>query len=309
MIQRSILFIYLIFYFLNCFADQLIIEPDMGRTPILNKINHTKESLELVMYGFTDKAFLDAFVKLKRAGKDIQIILEGTPYKFITENNGAIATLNQNQINWQGHLPAYHLIHQKTLIIDHEQALVMTFNFTNASFKKQRNFALFIDNPVLVHAIDETFIADWKHLPTPTHANDVIYSPDDSRPKLSNLLKQAKHSINIYAQSISDFKIMNLLVKAVKNGVTVNILTNNLSTKQARFLAQHGVKIRKSSGLYIHAKVIIIDNHEAVIGSINFTHASIDSNRELAVVSHDPTIIQSLNKVFAQDWQTAQRLM
>lgn len=302
--RHLIFIIFLTLYSLTTWADQLIVEPNMGRTPLLDKINRANQSIELVIYGFTDQALLDAIVKQKQRGKNINIIIEGTPYKFTSENDSTIETLNRNHINWQGHIPPYRLIHQKTLIVDNRQAIVMTFNFTHSSFKNERNFALVIDNPSLVQAIDETFSADWEHQPTPTHHPDLIYSPDDSRSKLNALISNAKHSINIYAQNVNDFKIAGALAKAARDGVDINIITSSsLQDKQATYLTNAGVHLRQSHHLYIHAKVMIIDNNTAVVGSINFTHASIDNNRELSVITHDPKVIKQLNQVFAEDWQ------
>ena len=54
----------------------------------------------------------------------------------------------------------------------------------------------------------------------------------------------------------------------------------------------------------IHAKVFIIDNEKAVIGSINLTRASLDDNRELAVITEDPTVLKQLIHTFDQDWKS-----
>jgi cardiolipin synthase len=286
------------------FANQLLIEPDMGRTPIIEAINQTKQSLHLVMYGFTDEQLLNAILKKHSQHKSIQIILEQTPYKAESENSKTINLLNQNNIEWHGTIPPFRLIHQKTLLIDNDKAIVMTFNFTNSSFKNERNFALIIDDPKQVNQINAVFSADWNHKAADTHIDNLIYSPDNSREKIIYLIQSAHSTINVYAQSISDYKLIGALAAASKKGVNVNILlSNKLREKQENYLRNKGVHIKLSKHLYIHAKVIIVDGKKAELGSINFTKSSLDDNRELSVITTDPIIVKQLGNTFDQDWQ------
>jgi phosphatidylserine/phosphatidylglycerophosphate/cardiolipin synthase-like enzyme len=65
------------------------------------------------------------------------------------------------------------------------------------------------------------------------------------------------------------------------------------------------VNIRFSKQYIIHAKVIIVDQQRAIIGSINLTRNSLESNRELAIITHDPKVLLKLIIVFKQDWKQA----
>lgn len=285
------------------YADQLIIEPDMGRQPIINVIEKTKHQLHLVMYGFTDETLLNALLRENAQGKSIKVILERTPYKAESENNKIINQFDSHHVAWHGGVPPMQLIHQKTLIIDEREAIVMTFNFTKSSFKNERNFGLIIDDPKRVREISDVFSADWNHVATSNHSPDLIWSPDNSREGLLTLIGQAKQSIQIYAQSVNDYKVTGALAKAAKKGVKINILTSaKLRQKQSDFLTSAGVNVHQSPKLYIHAKVFIIDNKKAVLGSINLTQPSIEKNRELAVVTEDPDVIKQLNNTFNKDW-------
>src|SRR5437870_4371653 len=172
----------------------------MGTTPILNAIHATEHSLDLVMYGFTEQTLLDAIIRKKQQGKTVKMILEGSPYKSEQENNKTIRALNENEITWQDHIPPFRLIHQKTLILDDNKAIVMTFNFTHSTFKNERNFGLIIDDPERVNAIAAIFFADWNHVTSNITQPDLIASPDNSRDRLLSLISHARHSIRIYAQ-------------------------------------------------------------------------------------------------------------
>lgn len=293
-----------IFFFENpAWADQLIIEPEMGRKPIIHAIKSARHSLKVVMYGFTDESLLIPILKQKAQGRTVKIILERKPYKAENENDKTIIRLNDNQVDWLGNIPSFQHIHQKTLIIDGKTAIVMTFNFTKSAFKNERNFALILDNPKEVKEIESSFDSDWNQKPSNNHFSSLIWSPENSRVQLLALIKQAKQSITIYAQNVNDYKIVGALAKAAKKGVSIKILTSaKIRQKQNEYLARAGVKVRRSEHYYIHAKALIIDNQIAVIGSINLTRASLDDNRELAAITHNAEIIKQLNATFESDW-------
>lgn len=298
---RSIIF-FLLLYAKSLFADQLIIEPDMGRAPIIQAIKEARLSVRLVMYGYTDTVLLDTLLQQKASGKSVMILLEQTPYKAENENAHAIALFNTHHLDWHGAIPPLRFIHQKTLLIDDQKALIMTFNFTHATFKNERNFALVITDPSTIRDIAAVFSADWNHVPIHPDSPRLIFSPDNSRQKLLSIIQTAKRSIRVYAQNISDYKIAGALAKAARKGVKIDIITSaKIREKQADYLTKAGVTVHQSKALYIHAKVMIIDQQTAIIGSINLTRGSLDNNRELAVITTDPTVIKQLNRIFDQD--------
>ncbi len=72
------------------------------------------------------------------------------------------------------------------------------------------------------------------------------------------------------------------------------------------YLQKAGVVIQNSNGLYIHAKVMLVDHQRAVLGSINLTAPSLDDNRELSVLTTDQNIITHLENTFDHDWDNKQ---
>src|SRR5579872_3185106 len=86
------------FFSTTIYADQLIIEPNAGRAPLLSAINHAKSSIDLVMYGFTDEDFMNALTHAKNQGKNVRVLLEPTPYKAQDENARAIQELRVNNV-------------------------------------------------------------------------------------------------------------------------------------------------------------------------------------------------------------------
>ena len=287
-------------------ANRLIIEPEMGRAPLLAALANTQHSVQLTLYGFTDPTIRDALLATHRRGRTVQVILEAKPYRAETENDNTIALFKQNSIAWHGIVQPFRLIHQKTVVFDNKTAWVMTFNFTQSSFKQQRNFALVLDDARTVHEIARLFSADWNQnayaLPS-DFKNTLVLSPDNSRSALTELINQARTSIDIYAQTLNDYELIGVLAKAGKRGVKIRLLTTGkMRDKQSAYLERAGVSIQYDTKLMIHAKALIIDGAKAVIGSTNLTRSSLNDNRELSVITQDPAIIIPLKKTFAADW-------
>lgn len=303
-------FLVLFFTFLisPVFASQtLIIEPDQGTAPLIHAITHAKSSVDLVMYGLTDLQFVDALSEAKSHGKSVRVLLQEHPYLAYDENSKAINQFQTDKINLHWPSNKFKLTHQKTLIIDDNYAIIMTFNFTHSTFKNERNFALIIDDPAMIDEIKTVFNADWQHKDILVHDTNLVWSPDNSRAKLLQLIHEAKNEIKVYAEGLTDYEIIGALASAARKGTKVQILTSTraekANNKKATYLSKAGVDIRFSKKYMVHAKVMLFDNATAIMGSINMTKPSIDGNRELSIITHDPKIIHQLTDTFNYDWQ------
>ena len=299
-------FLFLFLFTTFSFADELIIEPDAGRAPLLSAINNAKSSVALVMYGLTDQQFTDALIAAKNKGKTVQILLEPTPYKAEDENKRAIQQLQAHDINLHWPDKTFRLVHQKTFLFDQQYAIVMTFNLTHSSFTRERNFALLIRDPAEVKEISRVFNADFNHQTISVDDPHLVYSPDQSRSKILALIRKAKSDIKIYAQDISDYQIIGALANAARSGIHVEILLSSDERKfrsgKLNYLRKAGVVIHNNQHFYIHAKVMIIDHQYMLLGSINFTKSSLEDNRELSVITEDGQVINQLLQTFERDW-------
>jgi cardiolipin synthase len=308
--RRSALIFFLTFFFILADAqEKIIVEPDAGRKPILNVITDAKNSVDMVIYGFTDKDFANALISAQDQHKHVRVLIQHHPYRYEDENQPIIDLLQSHGIVMTFPDQNFKLTHQKTLITDEHGALVMTFNLTHSTFRDERNFALLIDDPAEVKEIEAVYNADWQHKFIQVSQPDLVWSPDNSREKILALIHSAKHDIMIYAEGLTDYSLVGALASAGRNGVNVRILTTldagKKPGKQFEYMERAGVQIRLSKNLVIHAKVIMVDNQKALLGSINLTKPSINDNRELAVITHTPEILAVLQKTFASDWDNA----
>ncbi len=74
--------------------------------------------------------------------------------------------------------PSYFAFtHQKSIVIDGSQAIIMTFNFTPQYYSTSRDFGVVDKNPADISAIEAAFNDDWQG------KNDSAASGDDLEPR------------------------------------------------------------------------------------------------------------------------------
>lgn len=290
----------------------LVVQPGPGNKPVLEKISAAQKSIDLVMYTLDDiqveKALGDAVAR----GVSVRVLLNGGYYsKKEQRNDGAYAELQKRGVPVRWTPTRFALTHQKTLVIDGTDALVMTFNLQSKYYATGRDFAIDDTDPVDVQAIEKVFNADWegKSIVAP-QGDDLVWSPG-SEDELLYLIRSASSTLDIYNEEMADTDITAALVDAAKRGVHVRIdMTYATNWKPAFFtLRDAGVEVRtwasSSKKLYIHAKVIIVDGARAFVGSENFSDTSLNKNRELGLVLEAPQIVSGLEEIFEKDWVLA----
>lgn len=123
-----------------------------------------------------------------------------------------------------------------------------------------------------VAEIEKMFEADWKRESfTPTLSN-LIISPYNSRVILEALLKNAVSEIDIEMEVFTDKKMLALLSEKAKT-TKITVILPDLSkieanSQTARKLEDAGIDVRLLSKPYLHAKLIVIDDQKAYVGSI-----------------------------------------
>jgi cardiolipin synthase A/B len=159
-----------------------------------------------------------------------------------------------------------------------------------------------------VAAIETVFASDWAGaVPSPGPVGaDLVWSPG-SESQLVALIDSAKHSIEVENEEMDSSAIETALEADASRGVTVTVIMTSDSDWDSAFsqLESGGVHVvlypDTSSALYIHAKVIDVDDAKAFVGSENFSTASLDYNRELGVLTSSASVIGPLNSTLLSD--------
>lgn len=286
----------------------LYVEPDDGHAPVIDEIDHAQASVDLTIYLLTDADVISALTRAEARGIRVRVILEQHPYGGSSNQDVVAGNLRDAGIDVRWGATRFTFTHAKYMVIDGRIAVIMTQNLSKSSFTVNREFGVVTTVPSDVAEAARIFAADWESNPA-TISGPLVVSPDDSRQRLTDLIASAHTSIDLYAEVVRDPDMMTALADAARRGVKVRVLitdNNDVGNREAAAtLANDGVEVRLVKGLYIHAKMILVDNARAFVGSENMTDTSLDANREVGVILSEPPLIQRCAATFTRDWSQA----
>ena len=286
--------------------DTLVVEPDQGMGAVYQAMAGAQHSIDLVMYELEDSTAVSDLIQADRRGVAVRVILDQAYAK--SQNQSAYAALLAGGIDVHWSSTQVDITHQKALIVDAREALIMTGNLTPQYYASDRDFVVEDTDPVDVAAIGAVFDADFANTPVaPSSGDDLVWSPG-SQPALASIIQGARKQILVENEEMSDSEIVSALEAAAARGVDVEVCMTDSSSWNSEFdaLVHAGVRVvtyAADASLYIHAKVMVADpgtgTEKAFVGSENFSSTSLDLNRELGIVldgsaidSHLATVVQ-----------------
>lgn len=288
---------------------ELFIEPQSSRSPLLDRINSSRQEILLEVYLLSDKEIVSALKEAQSRGVTTKILLEQHPFGGGNLNQNSFADLQSSGVDIKWTNPTFALTHEKTIIFDTQTACILNQNLTKSAFTTNREYNVCTSNHTDVIEAVNIFNLDWNRQSlTPANTNLVI-SPETSRGKLTALISSAQKSLDIEMEIVDDPDIQSLLASKAKS-ITVRLLVPLLSRVPSnqpaiKELQAAGVFVKQLGKPYLHAKLILVDNLRAYTGSVNFSTASLDQNRELGILISQPDIIDQLSNSFTTDWQNS----
>jgi phosphatidylserine/phosphatidylglycerophosphate/cardiolipin synthase-like enzyme len=139
---------------------EVAFSPNNGVTSVVvNAINQAKKQILVEAYSFTSKPIANAIVEAKRRGVDIWILLDKTQNK----SGYSVAKFFYNHGISKIKIDQKHAIfHNKIMIIDNENLITGSFNFTKAAEEKNaENLLYFKNNKDLTNIYIKEFAYNW----------------------------------------------------------------------------------------------------------------------------------------------------
>ncbi len=295
----------------------LHIEPDAGFDWLYALINNAHTSIDMTMYELVDPTFSADLVSACTRGVRVRVILDQSLEKGA--NTPAYTQLNSAgphcSAAWSN--PQFGATHEKSLVVDDTAAVIMSLNLTTRYYPSTRDFALAEDDATDIRAIDTAFTTDFNSTTDlsyhPKSGDDLIWSPTTAQLALLNIIQSAKKTLLVENEELSSSTVVEALERDCSRGVDVRIaMTDTSPAYHANYKALQtagcGVHIgpNNATAPYIHAKAMVADLGTAgqvgYLGSINFSDASLNRNRELGLYLYDPTLLSQLNTTLAKDY-------
>jgi len=290
-------------------VQRLIVLPDDGPDAVLELIDGAQKSIRFKIYLLTYYDARAALIRAANRGVDVRVLIEKELTGGGASNAESYQILQEGGVHVKWAPKTFRLVHEKSLVIDDLQAMIATYNFTNSSFSRNREYAVITTQPDVVADVATIFDADWSgegillDKKTP-----LVVSPENSRQRLLQLIDGANASLWLEQSTLLDDEIVERLLTAVNRGVAVRFIGPNRGDDDVAYenlqkLADAGADVGRLGTPYVHAKVILSDDSLAFVGSENMTFSSLNLNRELGIVTKDKAIVDRLRDSIIQDWK------
>ncbi|WP_181685858.1 phospholipase D-like domain-containing protein [Halorhabdus salina] len=151
----------------------------------------------------------------------------------------------------------------------------------------------------------------------------ILLAPENAETAVINRLDAATESIHVIQVSVGgpDQSFVRALKRAATRGVAVRLLlsrawyarednravADSLATWANRHDAPLSVRLARPRDRFekIHAKGVIVDGEEVLVGSLNWNDHSARQNREVVIALDGNGPAQYYDRVFREDWQAA----
>lgn len=317
----------------------LFVEPDSKEDVILNAIVAAQQSIWIEMYEFTDRNVANALTAKLTASPNIDLQLlydqKSFPAALSPDGQHLPAWAQQNKaVKADGNPAGY--CHAKFMIIDGSSAYIMTANFTEAALggtsqATNREYIICDTDPQDIKMLQAIFQADKQGVPLPAQtAPNLVVTDISAHALIRALLDSAQQSIYIQVEALADpnsggrtaqsRSVEGALLNAAQSrnvqdikimlpplpGATTTMLTVDNSAAINDLQAAPSIAITTQSQYYMHAKLIIVDQRLAFVGSQNFTRESLNYNREVGILIKNANVVKTLVATFMADWAGTQ---
>lgn len=266
-----------------------------------------------------------SFNKLKQAGGEVEVFF---PSKI---------PLMNLRVNFRNH--------RKLVIIDGKIGYVGGFNVGDEYLGLNKKFGYWRDTHLrirgnAVHATQIRFILDWNQA---SERNDIYYAdhyfpdihpsgdvpiqvvtsgPDSEWEQIKNgyikMIASARKSIYIQTPYfIPDASILDILRIAALSGLDVRIMIPNKPDHMFVYwatlsyigeLLKAGAKVFIYNNGFIHAKMIVVDEEIATVGTANIDVRSFKLNFEVNAFMYDRQTAERLTEIFKRDMEKSKQL-
>lgn len=299
---------------------------------MIESIDNAQESIYIEMYAFLDDNTTHDFIgKIrKKSEQGVQVIIIADFLGSSEIKNASIEILRTSGAEFIFFNQWLTRIHRKVLIIDRKIAFIGGVNI-GENFKHWNDLQLKIRNQHLVRSIIRSFANTYRIVGGKNHS--ILKLGRQTLPKkLKSWMlhhwpgaNKRNHLKNLYIKKISKAKksilittpyfapplwLTRLLKIAVFHGITVEII---IPRKTDFFLADQinyffMKRLHKSKIKFLlfpkmnHAKSLLIDDSEFLIGSQNLDILSFYVNPELSIFSKDKKLVQNFLRII-RSWK------
>ena len=288
---------------------------------ILANINSAQKSIDIAIYGYSSTPAIEKAIRnAQNRGVEIRLVYDvDNKNQNIYPDTFKFVSLIPNSKNDGGLKDSNATMHNKFYIFDNQIVITGSANLSHTDMSGF-NF----NNIVVINSSDvaQIYKAEFEQMyagkfhSSKSSSNKltsgefaIYFSPQDKTVEnaILPIIQEAKVYIYIPIFVITENRIVEELIQAKKRGVDVRLISDalNASKKYSKIqiLRESGipVKIENYAGK-MHAKTMIVDDKEVIIGSMNFSKSGDLKNDENTIVIKNADAAKYLKNYFLYEW-------
>jgi phosphatidylserine/phosphatidylglycerophosphate/cardiolipin synthase-like enzyme len=300
-------------------SHRLIVLPDDTADAIIDPIRAARHALNIRMFLFTDPSLLEAVVAAKGRGVHVRVMLNPARRDGSSDNEAARKALLEAGVSVRDSSTEFAVTHQKSMVIDNKIGFIESLNWETRDLTETRDYAVETTDKNDVLEMVRCFDADWDERPfEPAPGSNLIWCPNNGRQRIADFIDSAEETLWLQNERYQDMVIIERLVRAVRRGVRLRIMSRALhklkrkklfeGVSGLRIVHDVGAKVRALKKLKLHGKIMIADDRRAIVGSINLSPGSFDDRRELAIETTSSQVVRRLVETARHDWKHSRKL-
>lgn len=292
---------------------------------LIDKINSARTSIHIVSFEFNLTPVAEALIAAHQRGVDVRWVTddENGLGADSEPDAGQFALLSQAGIEVRSD-DRSALMHDKFWIFDGETVWTGSTNITVSGIFKQNNNVIVVHSVEVASMYEREFQEMWDgqfgpRSPstvdqqstvvegTPIH---VLFSSEDGVvDRIIAFVQGAKTSIRFLAFSFTDYPLADAMRQRFSAGVDVSgvfeKVGSDTESAELRTLFCARIPVRQDgNGSFMHDKLIIIDGHIVITGSLNFSSSADEANDENVIILDNAEIatlyLAEVERVYAQ---------
>ena len=264
-------------------TDRLLLAPAARRDAVIQLMRSAERELLLSMFRCDDFTIVDELASAVKRGVNVRVLITKRARGWKEKLKDLTALLRSLGADVRPYENPVMKYHAKYIVADNDRALVTSLNFTRKCFEETCDFLVFTEQPDVILGLQALFENDCASpaAPLPAITKRLIIGPEGARRRLTDALANAQNSIRIIDHRVTDPQILGLLHEKQAQGISVQVLGSG-----------------PMGGLICHGRMIVVDGKTGIIGSIHLSPPSLDSRREVAIVTEEPNLVAELYDYF-----------
>lgn len=267
-------------------ADVVVIAPVERRAAVLRLIRGARRRLGLTIFRCNDLDVLSEVAAAVARGVEVDVLLTRRASGWRRRLDKLQQHLHRMGARVTRHGARATKHHAKYLVADEGPLLVASYNLTRKCFHDTCDFAVVTHDPAAVSDAWRLFDADLAKRALPATAgaqSRLVVGPEWAGTAVRAMLAGAREHIRIIDHKCDDPRVRRLLAAKGREGVRVEHLGQ-----------------RVLDGRTAHGKLILVDGHTALVGSLALSATSLGLRRELSVLVREPSAVRRLDAFFTR---------